>query len=120
MSEKEDDIQFEKDKELQMLAARAAGIEIEPCTCSDPNWPFRVRGGISTRGHWNPLISDGDAFKIAARLMMEVRFLNNAAYAEPLNGCDGRVWEDGDDNRQAACRAICRAAALMAPPLNPA
>lgn len=120
MPENEDDMQRQKDKELQMLAARAAGIEIEPCTCSDPHWPFRVKGGISTRGHWNPLISDGDAFKIAAKLMMEVRFLNGAAYAEPLNGCDGRVWESSDDVRRAARRAICRAAALMAQPLNPA
>ncbi|WP_282372245.1 hypothetical protein [Pseudomonas sp. PS02290] len=120
MLEKEDDIQFEKDKELQMLAARAAGIEIEPCTCSNRDWPFRVKGGISTRGHWNPLISDGDAFKIAAKLKMEVRFLNGAAYAEPLDGCDGWIWEHGEDVRQAARRAICRAAALMASPLNPA
>lgn len=45
VSEKEDDLQFEKDKELQLLAARAAGIEIEPCTCSNPDWPFRVKGG---------------------------------------------------------------------------
>ncbi len=119
MSEKEDDLQFEKDKELQLLAARAAGIEIEPCTCSNPDWPFRVKGGISTRGHWNPLMSDGDAFKIAAKLKMEVCFLNGAAYAEPLNGCDGQIWEHVEDVRQAARRAICRAAALMAP-LNPA
>ena len=120
MSEQEADIQFEKDKELQILAARAAGIEIEPCTCSDRDWPFRVKGGISTRGHWNPLISDGDAFKVAAKLKMEVHFLNNAAYAEPLDGWDGRIWERGEDTRQAARRAICRAAALMAQPLNPA
>ncbi|WP_447651039.1 hypothetical protein [Pseudomonas abietaniphila] len=120
MPEKEDDIQFEKDKELQVLAARAAGIDIEPCTCSNRDWPFRVKGGISTRGHWNPLISDGDAFKIAAKLKMEVRFLNRAAYAEPLDGCDGQILEHNDDVRLAARRAICRAAALMAPPLNPA
>lgn len=120
VSEEDLYIQFLKDKELQSFAAQAAGVEIEPFTCSDPDWPFRVKGGISTRGDWNPLISDGDAFKIAAGLKMEIRFLNGAAFAEPLDGCDGQMGEHAEDTRQAARGAMCRSAALTAPPLNPA
>ena len=46
-----------------LLAAKAAGIEVEPCTCRDPKWPLRIKGQSGTRAHWNPCINDGDAFK---------------------------------------------------------
>lgn len=57
------------DRELLELAAKAAGVAIIPCTCSDERWPFKHdESVIGKRGHWNPLIDDGDALRLAIRL----------------------------------------------------
>lgn len=52
------------DRALLELAAKAAGIEIVSCTCSDPRWPFKLP---NYGGHWNPLVDDGDALRLAAK-----------------------------------------------------
>ena len=53
------------DRALLLLAARAGRIEIELCTCSDSKWPYRLAGRPGVRNHWNPLINDGDALRLA-------------------------------------------------------
>ena len=40
------------DKKLLELAAKAAGIEIEPCTCSDERFPVRLKMGMATGTHF--------------------------------------------------------------------
>lgn len=53
------------DRLLLYLAAKAGRIEIESCTCSNPKWPFRLSEQSGVRAHWNPLINDGDALRLA-------------------------------------------------------
>ena len=61
------------DKELLELAAKAAGIEIEPCTCSNKRWPFKIKNDFGI-GHWNPLEDDGDALRLAVKLRITLEF----------------------------------------------
>ena len=61
------------DKELLELAAKAAGIDIVPCTCSDARWPFKHHEVKSGKyGHWNPIVDDGDALRLAVKLHLSV------------------------------------------------
>ncbi|UTL89547.1 hypothetical protein [Pseudomonas fluorescens] len=101
------------DHGLLILAAKAAGIEIEPCSCRDQNWPFRTKGRPGVRGHWNPLVSDGDALKIAVILHMDVEIDGGGvnAYA---GGLENGVYEPMDgDLGLCARRAIVRVAAAL-------
>lgn len=60
------------DNELTERAAQAAGIGIEPCTCSDKRFPFKhIESG---KGHWSPLYDDGDAMRLAAKLEFIIDF----------------------------------------------
>ena len=59
------------DKELLELAAKAAGIEIESCTCSNKRWPFKTKNDFGIV-HWDPLASDGDALRLAVKLHLSV------------------------------------------------
>ena len=61
------------EREMLVLAAKAAGIPIKPCTCSNPNYPFAHDEAASGKyGHWNPLVSDGDAMRLAGKLRLTV------------------------------------------------
>jgi hypothetical protein len=55
------------DRELLELAAKAAGKDIEwqPCDWAHDN---------ETLCEWNPLENDGDAFRLAAKLKLQVSF----------------------------------------------
>jgi hypothetical protein len=93
------------DKELLELAAKAAGIEYDFICPTGAHC-----GDASTMRDyfWNPLTSDGDALRLAVRLKMEL-------------DCDLRcaktpygTWHDADDvddDEDAMCLAIVRAAA---------
>ena len=100
------------DKELLELAAKAAGIPVMPCTCSDAKWPLKHDTEKSgKRGHWNPLVDDGDALRLAVKLDIHVLLFENMTTARPLLAdwdCDER--DDGDPCA-ATRRAIVRAAA---------
>ncbi|CAM3899206.1 hypothetical protein CCOS865_02169 [Pseudomonas reidholzensis] len=102
--------------ELQelLLAAKAAGIEVEPCTCSDPKWPLRIRGKSGTRAHWNPSINDGDAFKLAIDLGIQIH-VEGSGESEAVWADDTMVWVDSEhahgDRRKAARTAIVSVAA---------
>lgn len=96
------------DKELLEAAARAAGYTP---TTSD-NGEFVVFEALEPRD-WNPLIDDGDAFRLAVKLGItiapfpvgaRVRFQNHI-----LDTCEVEV--SGDDPYAATRRAIVRAAA---------
>jgi hypothetical protein len=105
------------DKELLELAAKAAGIAIVPCTCNDERWPFKHEESVSgKRGLWNPLNSDGDAFRLAVVCAIDVthRFVGGRR-VEALAPC-GQVyveWFTESDSMVATRRAIVRAAAAI-------
>lgn len=77
------------DRALLVLAARAGRIEIEPCTCSDPKWSYRLAGRASVRNHWNPLINDGDALRLAVVMGRADRLGLVIHIVEPFDGDTG-------------------------------
>ena len=77
------------DRALLVLAARSARIDIEPCTCRYEQWPFRLAGKSGVRAHWNPLINDGDALRLAV-VMGRMERLGVAIHiVEPFDGDTG-------------------------------
>jgi hypothetical protein len=77
------------DRLLLYLAAKAGCIEIESCTCSNPKWPYRLVGKSGVRAHWNPIINDGDALRLAVVMGRRER-LGVAVYiVEPYDGDTG-------------------------------
>ncbi|WP_223503781.1 hypothetical protein [Pseudomonas sp. BF-R-24] len=111
------------DRALLILAAKAGRIEIEPCTCRDTKWPYRLAGKSGVRAHWNPLINDGDALRLAV-VMGRMERLGVAIHiVEPYDGdTDPYTYVDAkrfgehtryhhDDPFAATCRAIVVAAA---------
>lgn len=101
------------DRELLELAAKAAGIK--PGTWFD-GWNDE---GRETGDHWNPLISNGDAFTLMVTLRLEPRFIDNShsGGAEPsrvtLHLVRGIVENIEVDVLAATRRAIVRAAAQI-------
>jgi hypothetical protein len=93
------------DRKMLELAAKAVGIKITWHGDVEP-WCFaEVLPGIK----WNPLDDDGDAFRLAVDLKIELMVTDQYAnacfdmvvYSEPL----------GHSARKAARRAVLRAAA---------
>lgn len=97
-----------------LLAAKAAGIEVEPCTCSDPKWPLRIKGTSGTRAHWNPNHNDGDAFRLAIDLGIQIH-VEGSRESEAVWADDTLIWVDSEhaqgDRRKAARTAIVSVAA---------
>ena len=90
----------ELDIELTRLAAKAAGIEMEPGTT-------KVVGTMKT---WRPLDDDGDALRLAVKLDIVPRHINGVAFAWKDGICD--IQEPyGDDPCAAIRRAIVRSGA---------
>lgn len=90
------------DRELLEMAAKAAGIEIEQCTCRDARFPFKHAG--LAKGHWSPLYDDGDALRLEVDLNITTKIMFLEILAEENELCNG-------DYRKARRRAIVRAAA---------
>ena len=86
------------DRKLLEAAAKAAGIE-------------HVTPMMIEWGQWNPLTDDGDAFRLAVRLGLEI----GSSYLNPIyvNGDNWSVSEPikNSDPYAATRRAIVRAAA---------
>lgn len=95
------------DRELLELAAKAAGIELTPCTCSKVMFKAVTRRAYPT--HWDPLNDDSDALRLAVRLHMQVSITKGSARAETLPVLGVRVTDN--DEFAATRRAIVRAAA---------
>lgn len=95
-------------RELLEFAAKAAGLENEPCL---NGWEERYPLG------WNPLTDDGDAFRLAIKL--NIRFVlfpetivKSRGVAWVYNGANCSLWEpEGIDPFAATRKAIVRAAA---------
>ena len=95
------------DRELLELAAKAAGIEIVPCTCHYEQWPFKYAEGQGKSGHWNPLHDDGDALRLAMHLGFTVE--PGRCWHSPYGPAFGEDVLDGE--LKSTRRAIVRAAA---------
>jgi hypothetical protein len=105
------------DRKLLELAAKAVGIK--------PQW--RVPSSLDTKDSpdpigWNPLLNDGDAFRLAVKLSIDT--LNPDGYVKgekpasvtfPINDdWDGLTeWYAHDDDCAAMRRVIVRAAAKI-------
>lgn len=94
------------DRELLEKAAAAAEIKVE--------FYENDYGEIETV--WNPLIDDGDAFRLAVKLQLSMDLFDDqilVGYTPNDNDCDQVEEISGDDPYAAARRAIVRAAALI-------
>lgn len=91
----------ESDRDLLKLAAKAAGIEVDPANMDTP-----IVSIITTDGDWwNPLEDDGDALRLAVRLRITPHIDGN------LTDCEGCTEAHLSDPCAATRRAIVRAAA---------
>lgn len=103
------------DRELLNLAAKAAGLDIEWRQGWDgTESPKSVVSG----GAWNPLMFDGDAFRLA--VILEIEF--SSSYDAGMNAYAGYSLDEdlkyiiepkGSDPYAATRRAIVRAAAEL-------
>lgn len=104
------------DRELLESAARAVGYEIEHYRGAREKLTIVPPGGINFV-FWNPLIDDGDAFRLATKLglmpMHNVTLGDVHVFCEEINGeLPGECYDDHNGDRCAATRrAIVRAAA---------
>jgi hypothetical protein len=109
------------DRELLELAAKAGGIDYKPDNKDwkhDDHCAFWSYDDLCTCGaRWNPRDDDGDALRLAVKLRLEPRFIDNSHSngIEPsrvtLHNISGIVETVGDDSYAATRRAITRAAA---------
>ena len=89
------------DRELLEAAARAIDLWPSP-------EPFE-----HVQARWNPLVHDGDAFRLAVEMQMEIAINLFSVSASSTDGCDIQdIEQNGDDARAAARRAIVTVAGL--------
>lgn len=102
------------DRELLELAAKAAGA-----IWIDETWPEDLPGLMLDFGDgttsWNPLNDDGDAFRLAVKLRIDVVYTGiHMPQVHALFGVRGQETEIMlDDEFAAVRRAIVRAAAKI-------
>jgi len=112
--EKEDGM--DNERELLELAAKAAGMDYLVWTPgSSPIVPGEKR--INGQMVWNPIHDDGDAFRLAVRLGIEVGVyarISKCAATTPGAAFTAEEWLlEGGDHCAATRRAIVRAAAEL-------
>lgn len=96
------------DREMLELAAKAAGY---PLAKTLDGYPLFIEG----HGLWNPLEDDGDAFRMAVKLRMDLMLYSDtkSAFIEKPDAKDMHQFAEInlDDPYAATRRAIVRAAA---------
>lgn len=101
------------DRKLLEAAARAAGMRLVLYNHTTGAMGYEGSGGK----WWNPLLDDGDAFRLMARLNINVYYRENINGAfviadhEGIEFCPESL--DGPHEDSATRRAIVRAAASM-------
>jgi hypothetical protein len=116
------------DRELLAKAARSAGIEVVGYANRLLVFPeyedsLIVRHPSGGDVEWNPLSDDGDALRLEAALLIDIRWFKNSVKASALP--DSGEWlamaseafhENSDTSTKSAAkrRAIVRAAAAIA------
>lgn len=110
----------EADRQLVESAAKAAGINAvwesipHRTAMYGREWVCRIDGHPCRE--WNPLINDGDAFRLAVKLDLTVRHYSGSTVAQ--SGAPGTpcAYEEASDHGKpcaAARRAIVKAAAVI-------
>lgn len=108
------------DRELLEATAKAAGIEIvewRGSAMTDGGFgAMLTRTGTGSRTWWNPLTDDGDAFRLAVKLKLDIRFQPEDDMYVDAGHCD--AWtvyliDTGGDLGAATRRAIVKAAAAI-------
>lgn len=107
------------DRELCILAAKSAGIELENADSDSPYLFYEERNGSTISFiSWCPLIDDGQALRLAVKLNLEV-FTKDEPFdtvAVSKYGMEEIYAEHrAGDPYAATRRAIVRAAASLAP-----
>jgi hypothetical protein len=103
------------DRELLEFAAKAAGLAInkrrqaERDACMNPDYASLWIIDVSTA--WNPLISDGDALRLAVSMRLSPMMRTLGCDTADVNGTAGAYEKWGGDPYAATRRAIVRAAA---------
>ena len=105
---------YRKDRELLELAAKAAGFEI----CSFQHGKANCYGLDGKNNfHWDPLVDDGDALRLAVRFGFDIRPAANIStihvWSEVLDKWVGEFYGSSCDPYAATRRAIVRAAAAI-------
>lgn len=100
------------DKELLELAAKASGFETIRYEHSDDVQSLSIRYGLTEaiwngEKYWNPLVDDGDAFRLAVKLQMDVTIEDCGAWV------NDRITVMDIDRYAATRRAIVLAAARI-------
>ena len=109
------------DREMLEYAAKAAGIDgvWQDWDGMDIRYGFSQSIYSKDEGYWNPLDDDGDAFRLAVKLNLSVKYdtLSDgsivqvaAPWHESFSDNWWNEWLD-DDSKNATRRAITRAAA---------
>lgn len=116
------------DRELLELAAKAFGLKCAEYWRSEPSEPFPIAESIMHYNdgepcvqHWNPLIDDGDALRLAVKLNLRICIEAESAGVIEIewdfddggfsrHSIEQEAPMDGDDYA-ATRRAIVRAAA---------
>jgi hypothetical protein len=102
------------DRELLELAAKAAGLKNAEYKDMEGWGEFRYgfSGAIwseSLGEYWNPLVNDGDALRLAAKLKISIDFHDCCAWSRGIFGLIQEFW--GGDYPDCYRNAIVRAAA---------
>lgn len=105
------------DRELLEMAAKAAGIKILDVGLAI-NGRYTVRRADGGLDYWNPLTDDGDTFRLAVRLGMQVdidlKKGRVTALLDEANGVPAEWFDNGQQTpEEATRRAIVRAAAEL-------
>lgn len=110
-----------EDREMLELAAKAAGMNVQRSRLNDPlHRDFLINGiGIRNPGQtvyqWNPLIDDGDAFRLAVNLKLCISqdCYDGKDVAAATKQDDFKCYEVvvNEDCFAATRRAVVRAAA---------
>ena len=105
------------DLELLELAAKAYGLD--GYVWSDEYLCFVKPAGFSADGDfsaavftWHPLISDGDALKLAAKLRIEIRFNENIIRA--ITYSEGKVLEVAEISTETGYAGLRRVIVVAA------
>jgi hypothetical protein len=109
------------DRELLELAAKAAGITaewheefgIEYSAANEGMWLKGERSPDNSK-YWNPLTVDGDAFRLACALELQIDIVGDGMCEVTSQRFMARIWEHDTpeyDTARALRRAITRAAA---------
>lgn len=110
------------EREMLELAAKAVGYHVDFSLCASfdgETYYTHDRGWHDGNHWWNPLIDDGDALRMAAKLRLDLCWNENEGPWEfnawPQGGGMGSnecpSEGHGDDNASAMRKAIVRAAA---------